>query len=427
MRIIGNLLIKEVKELLTRQLLIPFVTIMVLFLFIGRAVRREKEKAKLPPKVLVADFDRSELSQDIIQTLQLNGLQVVKTTADKPYLLKEAKTEGIALVIIIPEGLSQKLSNFEPAVIIVYNLIKGLSVTKTIGSIKLKTILQAINKNITADYLKKAYPKVVTENLQSPLRTKEYIVIKEKSAEGSPELLQGILVTQTFMMPIALLITIIYVSQMIAAAIGQEKENKTLETLLTVPIKRVQIVLGKMLGAVVVALIITAIFLFAFVYYMGSFSEFSQVAHRIGEGLTKQLDLGFKAESIILVALALFLAILSALALATLLAIFSDDPKTAQVAITPLMILCLIPYFFTMLFDIETVSLPIKIIIYLIPFSYPFLLPRALIFGNYDIIIIGYIYMASFSLVMIVIAARVFNSDRILTAKLQFRRPTKIL
>lgn len=422
MRVLRNLLKKEVKELLTRQLLIPFITIMVLFLIIGRAIRGEKQKASVPQTILVADFDHSQFSQNIIQTFESSGLNVVEATGDKESVLRQAKNEGISLAVIIPEGLSQKLSNLETGDIIVYNLIKGMSLTQAIRGIKLKTILQTINNNFAADHLKKAYPGVVPENLQSPLRTKEYIVIKERSAEGSPEMLEGLLMSQTLMIPIILLITIIYVSQMIAASIGQEKENKTLETLLTVPIKRVQIVLGKMLGAVVVALIVASIFLFAFGYYMSSFGEFAQAARQIGGNLTEQLGLGIKVESVILIALSLFLAILSALALATLLAIFSDDAKSAQAAITPLMILCLIPYFFTMLFDIETASLPIKIIVYLIPFSYPFLTPKALVFGNYTVIIFGFIYMALFSIVTIIIAARIFNSDRILTAKLRFRR-----
>lgn len=422
MRVLRNLLKKEVKELLTRQLLIPFITIMVLFLIIGRAIRGERQKASSPQRVLVGDFDQSVLSKDIIQTFESSGLIVIQGAGDKESILKQARNEGIVLAIIIPAGLSQKMTNKESAEILVYNLIKGMSLTQAMRGIKLKTILQTINNNIAADHLKQAYPGVVPENLQSPLRIKEYVVIKEKSAEGSPEMLEGLLLSQTLMIPIILLITIIYVSQMIAASIGQEKENKTLETLLTVPIKRVQIVLGKMLGAVVVALIVASIFLFAFGYYMGSFGEFAQAARQIGGNLMEQLGLGIKVESVILIALSLFLAILSALALATLLAIFSDDAKSAQAAITPLMILCLIPYFFTMLFDIETASLPIKIIVYLIPFSYPFLTPKALIFGNYTMIILGFIYMALFSIVTIIIAARIFNSDRILTAKLRFRR-----
>jgi ABC-2 type transport system permease protein len=420
--VIGNILKKEVKELLTRQLLIPFITIMVVFLFIGRAVRGEKEKAKSPQRVLVADFDRSQLSQDIIKTFQLSGLLVIEASGDEASVLNQAKKEGIALAIIIPQGLAQNLSDLKPAEIKVYNLLKGMSVARVIRSVKLKTILAAINKNLTLQHLKKAYPQVLPENLLSPLRAQEYVVIKERKALGSPELLEGLLTAQTFMIPIILLITIIYVSQMIAASIGQEKENKTLETLLTVPIKRVQIVVGKMLGAVVVAIIIAGIFLFAFSYYIGSFGEFGSVDRQVGSNLTEELGIGIKLKSVLLIALSLFLAILSALALATLLAIFAEDAKSAQAAITPLMILCLIPYFFTMLFDIEQVSLLIRVIVYLIPFSYPFLTPKALIFGNYPLIVFGFIYMALFSIVTIVIAARLFNSDRIFTAKLQFRR-----
>ena len=83
MRVLRNLLKKEVKELLTRQLLIPFITIMVLFLIIGRAIRGERQKASSPQRVLVGDFDQSVLSKDIIQTFESSGLIVIQGAGDK--------------------------------------------------------------------------------------------------------------------------------------------------------------------------------------------------------------------------------------------------------------------------------------------------------------------------------------------------------
>ncbi len=421
MRIIGNLLRKEVKELVTPQMFVPFLTIMVIFFFIGRGIRGEREKASAPQKVLVGDYDQSDLSKEIIESLK-QGLNIIETDDDEVAILDRAKKEGISLVIVIPKDLAKQLADKETTEITLYNLVKGFSATQAMRGIRVMSYFQSINNRIATDYLKKAYPAADPEKLRTPLHTKEYIMVKDKIAEGNPRMLQGIVLSQFFIIPIILLMTIIYVSQMIAVSIGQEKENKTLETLLTVPIKRVQIVIGKMLGVVVVALIIAGISMFAFGYYMGSFGDVSQTARQVGSDLMQQLGLGIGIEGIGLIVLSLFLAILSALSLATLLAVFSDDAKSAQAAITPLMILCLIPYFFTLLFDVETASLPIKIIVYLIPFAYPFLTPKALIFGNYTLIIFGYIYMALFSAVTIILAARIFNSDRILTAKLRFRR-----
>jgi ABC-2 type transport system permease protein len=118
----------------------------------------------------------------------------------------------------------------------------------------------------------------------------------------------------------------------------------------------------------------------------------------------------------------LFLAVVCGLSLATLLAIFADDAKSAQMSITPLMMLVMIPYFLGIFINIEAASLPIKILMYAIPFAYPFLMPKAILFGNYGLVFFGFGYMALFATVCIFVAARLFSSDRLLTAKLRWLR-----
>jgi ABC-2 type transport system permease protein len=142
----------------------------------------------------------------------------------------------------------------------------------------------------------------------------------------------------------------------------------------------------------------------------------------VGLSILNQLDIGLTLRSYVMVGIALFLAVLCALSLSTLLAIFADDAKTAQMTITPLMMLVMVPYFFSMFFDVETASLPVRILVFAIPFAYPFLTPKAVFFGNYGLVLVGYGYMAVFAAVCIVVAARIFNTDRVLTAKLRFRR-----
>jgi ABC-2 type transport system permease protein len=209
---------------------------------------------------------------------------------------------------------------------------------------------------------------------------------------------------------------------MIAASIGQEKENKTLETLLTVPIRRTSIVIGKMLGSSLVALVVASIFMVAMVYYMGSFTGSMPSAVPAAPGMLASLDIGLTLKSFALVAVALFLAVVAALSLATLLASFADDAKSAQMTTTPLMMIVTLPYLFTVFLDVGAASLPVKLLVYALPFSYPFLTPRAVAFGNYGLVFAGFAYLAAFAAVCIFIAARMFSTDRILTARLRFRR-----
>ncbi|MEO0225759.1 MAG: ABC transporter permease [candidate division WOR-3 bacterium] len=422
MRFIINIIVKEVKEFLTLQLLAPFIAIMIIFIFIGRATRGEREKAKAPQRIMVVNNDRSAPARTIIEILKSQNFIVSESNAEKEDALTIAKSEEIPLVLVIPEGLSQTIENFQTGTIEIYNLIRGFSATQAMKTVKIKTVLQEINSRFAETHIAKFNPEIKPENIILPIKVREYVMLKDRIAEGNPQMLQGLVISQIFMVPIILLMTIIYVSQLIAASIGQEKENKTLETLLTVPINRIYIVVGKMLGAVAVALIITTLFLVAFGYYMRGFSDIPEAAGKIDLSLIDKLGLGLRPDSILLITISLFLAILCALSLSTLLAIFTEDAKTAQAALTPLMVLCLVPYFFTLLFDIETASMFVKIVVYLIPFSYPFLTPKAIIFGNYGIIISGFIYMAIFSCITIYIAARIFQTDRILTTKLRFRK-----
>jgi len=279
------------------------------------------------------------------------------------------------------------------------------------------------NQRLAQAYLARAYPGTSPENLQNPLRTEEFVVVRDKVARGDADVLSGLVMSQTLMIPIVLLMVLINSSQMIAASIGQEKENKTLETLLTVPINRTSIVIGKMVGAALVALVVSGIFMVAMVYWTGSFGEgMSASAGAADTFALSQLGLSLGPQSYVLLAVGLFLAVLCGLSLATLLAIFADDAKSAQVSVTPLMMLVMIPYFLGIFINIDTASLPIKILMYAIPFAYPFLMPKAILFGNYGLVFFGFGYMALFATACIFVAARVFSTDRVLTAKLRFRR-----
>jgi len=427
MRVVVNIILKEARELLTPQMLAPFVGIMIVFVFIGRAIRGERAKSSRPQTVIVADNDRTALSQSVLEALESDRTTLIPAEGNLDELLALARAAGVTWLVVIPESLERRIQAFETAEIQVYNIVRGFSITQMEKSIKLKSLFDKANERLAQAYLSRAYPGASPEKLQNPLRATEFVVVRDKVVKGSADVLSGLVLSQTFMIPIVLLMVLIYSSQMIAASIGQEKENKTLETLLTVPINRTSIVIGKMVGAALVALAVSGIFMVAMVYWTGSLGEeMSAPAGAADASALSELGLKLGVQSYVLLAVSLFLAVLCGLSLATLLAIFADDAKSAQVAITPLMMLVMIPYFLGVFLNIEAASLPIKILMYAIPFAYPFLTPKAILFGNYGLVFGGFAYMALFAAACIFVAARLFSSDRVLTAKLRWGRRRKM-
>ena len=59
--------------------------------------------------------------------------------------------------------------------------------------------------------------------------------------------------------------------QIAATSVASEKEEKTLETLLSLPISRFTILFGKLAGSTIVAAVGAIAIIIGFNYYMGSF------------------------------------------------------------------------------------------------------------------------------------------------------------
>jgi ABC-2 type transport system permease protein len=104
------------------------------------------------------------------------------------------------------------------------------------------------------------------------------------------------------------------------------------------------------------------------------------------------------------------------------LGVLAEDYRSAQSLIMPLIFLVMIPYFLSFFSDPRTLSLPAKILLYAIPFSHPFLTTQNLLLENYGAVFYGILYMLAVFIVLILIAARIFSTDKVLTMKLRFRK-----
>jgi ABC-2 type transport system permease protein len=251
----------------------------------------------------------------------------------------------------------------------------------------------------------------------------DYTIVGDRQAHISPAVVSGFISSQTTFIPIILFLVIVFASQLIATSIASEKENKTLETLLSSPVSRRLVVTAKLVGAGLVALLTAAAYLFGMRYYItGLTGSTATAADVTTKAAITQLNLTFSAGDYVLLGLSLFFGILGALSIAIILGSFAQDTKSAQGVITPLMVLVMIPYFLTLFLDISTLSPGLKILVYAIPFSHPFLAAPNILLHQTQNVWYGIAYMAVLFLFFVYISSKIFASDKIFTMKLNFKK-----
>jgi ABC-2 type transport system permease protein len=420
-----NLLLKEVRELITMQLFISLLFTVFLFYFIGQVAKTEMKKAARTQKIAVLNLDDSPFSDQLVGNLKTANFQpeMVKNET-KEEAIEKTKTSDINLLLVIPQGFGQSLETQDIKEIETYSFLRSFSIVGSRSSVIINAVIKAMNEYLSSNVLKKRVPDISPEKLKNPIKSKDFVIVKDRMAEGKAEAIAGFVSSQSIFLPIILMMIIIYASQMVISAIAMEKQNKTLETLLTVPISRTSIVTAKMLAAGLVGLISAIIYMVGFRYYMGGFmGDVSEAASASGlTSVIQKLGLAFTANSYIILGISLFLAILCALAMATILGVLAEDYRSAQSLIMPMIFLVMIPYFLSFFSDIKSLSLPAKLLLYAIPFSHPFLTTQNLLLEDYRPIVLGIIYMAAVFVVLIIIAARIFSTDKVLTMKLRLRK-----
>ena len=249
-----NLLFKEVRELVTKQLLISLLMTMGLFYFIGNLAKSEVKRAMSSQKIAVLDLDKSELSTGLLANMKTMNYAVDAFEGDTLAALAKAKAGETSLLLVIPPGFGASVAKFETKAIESYTFLRGFSIGGARNSGILNAVVGAINNYLSNDFLKKKIPDLDPDNVKHPIKTKDFIIVKDKMAEGSAGAVYQFVYGQSIFVPVILMMIIIYSSQMVISAIAMEKQNKTLETLLTVPIKRTSIVTTKMLAAGIVGL-----------------------------------------------------------------------------------------------------------------------------------------------------------------------------
>ncbi|MCX7831579.1 MAG: ABC transporter permease [Actinobacteria bacterium] len=424
MRKFLTLTIKEIRELLTPQMILPLIITVFIFMFIGQLIGSQaKTTGQEKTRVAFIDKDRSQISEFVKKALEKQNFKVIEYNADvNKAILLERKKQG-SLLVFIPENFSENIEIGKNGEVKIYIFLPSFSFAGVQKASKIKAVIQGINEVISNNLIKSSTVQrgLKTDFLKNPVRFKEYVQIGNKQAQGSSELIISFVSNQSAFIPIIMTVVIIISSQSVATAIAAEKENKTLETLLASPVSRSAIALSKMFASGLVALLVAIFYIFGFRYYMNSIME-SDMNARFGAEMSRiieQLNLKLSASDYVLLGLMIFLSVMVALAISIILGSFTDNVKSVQAVITPIMILVLIPYLLTLFVDLTSLPKWAYLLVYLIPFTHTLQAVQNLFFSRYELILIGMGYQLVLFLALLYVIRMMFHSDRILTTRIK--------
>lgn len=411
-----NFLLKELKELvrdpkiLLGMIIVPLIMFPILGAVIGYAVQSAQEQA-VKATLVVVNNDGGEWAHAFISFLQKAGVKVLvenNTALENGKVLELVSKYNTTQILEIPKGFSENVtihfSNSSiKASLRFYGVFMGTSVFESVSSSIVDGLVSQFNRAIAPDVL----------------YTEKSTIVKGEIKYGvDPAVLSGLMMSQSIALPITIMILLTYSIQIAATSVAMEKEEKTLETLLTMPMDRLAILLGKLSGSIVVAAVGAIAYMVGYSYLMGS--VLTGVTANINIDLAS-LGLAPSFLGYLLLGVSLFVTMLSALALAVILSAFAEDVRSAQSFVGYIYPFIFLPAFALMYVDINTLPYAFKLVLYAIPYSHPVIASRAITMGDYWTAILGIIYVSAFTIVVMYAASRLFATEKILTAKLRFK------
>lgn len=400
-----NIVRNELREMLTLRVLLPVVLMSLFFGMFGNMIGGIRTEIEKEPIIGIVVHDQDGMGETFRLLLEQRTEIVYNGTDESDGLDVVMEKGGTALVVVEEDFTSNMRSNTPGSIRIIW-IMRGAGIMDDIPSGSLIRAMDAVS--VTLSYMLIDDNNTVDAGVViSPFVRNETTIFRDRRIEGvTPLSISGVMASQTLMVPLVTMMVILMAGGSVISSMGQEKENKTLETLLTMPVSRTTIVAGKIAGNAIIGLIMATIYMVGFGRYMSSFGASGSDLDKFG--------LSLNVVDYLLVGASLFIAVFAGLAICMILGTFAKNFKSAQFLLFPVSMLTLVPMLIIMFMDFETLSLGLKVLIFVIPFSHPMMSVRFLMFDQYVMVFAGLGYLVIFSGILIAVAVRIFKSDRLI-------------
>ncbi|OYT55754.1 MAG: hypothetical protein B6U76_05210 [Desulfurococcales archaeon ex4484_217_2] len=317
--------------------------------------------------------------------------------------VEENGLENIGMVLVIPPDFSEKVAKRERVTLGIVMIVREISF---FGGFKSYRITGLIDRYLGERYLEGTNITLSLVTSPSVSYSSSYIASKNIVIFGEPSAVLTSLGFASFFIPIILMVVTVSVMQMSATSMAVENEEKTLETLLTFPISRTQILLAKLLGSFAVSVIGSALNVAGFIAYMQIMSSPGTQMGMTGMNvLISTIDLVYILVSMI--ATIFFTATLG-----LVIGALSSDVRIAGTITGPLSMGIFIPGYFIAFMDISKFDYLTRTIFYALPLTQPIIMIKQAVVSSLPLE--TPIYLATsiaISFLIIVITARIFSLE----------------
>jgi ABC-2 type transport system permease protein len=321
------------------------------------------------------------------------------------------------ILLEIPEGYGANISGGERGVLRVYAVLKSVVIAEAGRGSMVEQVVTAYGYTLSVSRIWELLQQAGITGVDptaifSPLSVEYSSVIKGNVVEVPPQSIFGVMMTQGIMLPMMTMILLIFAMQIAAASIAVEKEEKTLEALMTLPVGRLTILAGKLTGSIIVAVAGAVAYIVGFSFYMTPSFGF---AGGMGNVDLSDIGLSIGPEGFVLLGVTMFVTLVSGLALALSVAVFTDSVRGAQSLVGVMILPVMVPMLILMFTDLKMLPLLFQVILYTLPFTHSLLASKAVFMGDYLTVLGSILYISLFTLVVLYVAAKIFNSERIIT------------
>jgi len=344
-----------------------------------------------------ATFTSSDIANALARRLSLNGFTVYR----------EESVKDFDVEVVIPRGFINNLTSLTSQALI--------KVVKRVGSSKAEVAISLVNA-VASDLVRKvANAKVMLlaslANISVKTESVIYPVVLSIGLVGpyggatTPE--EDIRARISRLISFSLIFVTTPSIAFITDSIIGEKERKTFEALLSTPVPRYSVVLGKVLSSSLVGLVAglsdaTGLLLF-----------FAIPSVIYGVNL-----LGYLTPSIVAThASAVYISVLASLAMIMPIIIRTGSYRASQAASLSIIGVSSIVFFISLYVDLPNLLPLVKYILYVIPYTHAVIMIRNAVMGlAVNSIIHGLIALAESS-GLLLLSVKLFNDERIIYSK----------
>jgi ABC-2 type transport system permease protein len=428
------LLRKEIKELLMERsilvgaIIIPLIVFPIIGALTGLGMSAAMERAEVGLVIGIADLDKTWLtSTHLLELFREKGIRTIEVKcSSEDECVRAAAGKELNAVIMIPSGFTRNFTFGIQSTIMTIYPIRSAAISEISMNQRISTLLLDIFKSLA----ERVHGGGIDPRFfEKPILENSMVLYLGRILRAPASAVAATFLTTLFGLPLVAVMVASYASTVSATSIALEKESKTLELLLTIPARRITILLSKLLGTFVIVLLSTISFLVGFGIY-GMMIAGSMMARipveevAAGQQVSLTLiDLWPSPIFLPILVSAIFIAMVMMTCIGLLVGVLGSDVRSAQQLVGAITFPLLMPPFFILVFaPLESLPIGVRIGLLLDPFTHLFLAIQSGFAGNLTSAITSIMVMLGFAALLLLLSSWLFMGERLITARITLGR-----